>query len=127
MASLFANEDSLQAVKAASADELIAPLKADPSIECVEVDYNLGVDIGLALGKAIKDGFADAPPIIMLTGQGSECTAVKTFRIGFSDYVSKHNLDCTELIRAVQSAVARRQEDRSRLAETNKLRSKCAF
>ncbi|MBS3848083.1 diguanylate cyclase [Devosia sp. BSSL-BM10] len=127
VASLFTNEGSLHAVKTSTSDELMALLKVDPSIECVVLDYDLGIDTGLALGKAIKDGFDDPPPIIMLTGQGSERTAVKAFRIGFSDYVSKRNLDRSELIRAIQGAIARRKEDRLRLAETDKLRSNARF
>ncbi|MCZ4345406.1 response regulator [Devosia neptuniae] len=127
VASLFTNEGSLHAVKTSTSDELMALLKVDPSIECVVLDYDLGIDTGLALGKAIKDGFEDPPPIIMLTGQGSERTAVKAFRIGFSDYVSKRNLDRSELIRAIQGAIARRKEDRLRLAETDKLRSNARF
>jgi len=127
VASLFANEGSLKAVKIGAADELMELLKVDSSIECVVLDYDLGVDTGLALGKAVKEAFEDPPPIIMLTGEGSERTAVKAFRIGFNDYVSKKNLDRNELIKAIHDAIARRKEDRFRLAETNKLRNNARF
>lgn len=127
VASLFASEGTMQAATVSSADELIALLTVDRSIECVVLDYDLGISTGLALGQTIKDQFADPPPIIMLTGQGSERTAVKAFRIGFSDYVSKRNLDRNELIKAVHSAIDRRREDRFHRAEIDKLRNNERF
>ena len=57
----------------------------------------------------------------MLTGEGGERTILKAFRGGFSDFVSKKNLNLEELIGAIRGAVDRKNSDRSDRAEHNRL------
>ena len=88
----------------ATGDELLALLEREP-VDCVVLDYELENETGLAVADRLKAKFRDSPPVVMLTGSGSERTVVKAFRGGFSDYVSKRNLDTQELLRAIHSAV----------------------
>jgi diguanylate cyclase (GGDEF)-like protein len=90
-------------------------------IDCVILDYNLGVESGLSIGELIKKKYPDPPPIIMLTGEAKERTVVKAFRGGFSDFVSKRNLNIEELIEAIRGAVDRKLVDRAEREERDRL------
>ena len=127
LAAVLTQNGNFRVLQITNPDDVFPLLRNDPHIASVVIDYDLGSDTGLTLGKAIKERFSDPPPIVMLTGQGSETTAVKAFRIGFSDYVSKRDLDKSELIRALNRAIARREDDLARNAEAAKLRTNSRF
>jgi diguanylate cyclase (GGDEF)-like protein len=91
------------------------------AIDCIILDYNLGVENGLSVGELIRKKYSDPPPFVMLTGEGGERTILKAFRGGFSDFVSKRNLNLEELIGAIRGAVDRKNNDRSDRAERNRL------
>jgi diguanylate cyclase (GGDEF)-like protein len=91
------------------------------AIDCIILDYNLGIENGLSVGELIKKKYSDPPPLVMLTGEGGERTILKAFRGGFSDFVSKRNLNLEELIGAIRGAVDRKYNDRSDRAERNRL------
>jgi two-component system cell cycle response regulator len=90
-------------------------------VDCLVLDYNLGVETALSIGELIKKNYADPPPIVMLTGEGKERTVVKAFRGGFSDYVSKRNMKLDELVGAIRDAVARKQQERVEREERDRL------
>lgn len=100
---------------------------ANRSIDCVILDYNLGVETGLRIGELIKNKYSDPPPIIMLTGEGGERTIIKAFRGGFSDFVSKKNLNFGELVAAIRGAVERKKRERSDRCERNRLARLSSF
>jgi diguanylate cyclase (GGDEF)-like protein len=93
------------------------------AIDCIILDYNLGIENGLSIGDLIKKKYSDPPPFVMLTGEGGERTILKAFRGGFSDFVSKKNLNVEELIGAIRGAVDRKNNDRSDRAERSRLAS----
>jgi diguanylate cyclase (GGDEF)-like protein len=120
VSSVLARHGGIRVLQAANGTELLALLEEHP-IDCIVLDYNLGAETGLAIGEHVKRSYRDPPPIVMLTGDGGERTAVKAFRSGFSDYVSKHNLNFTELLNAVRGAVERKSAERLQSAEYERL------
>jgi diguanylate cyclase (GGDEF)-like protein len=116
VADVLAQADQVRILQAASGDDLLALLDGNP-VDCIILDYDLGGETGLAVAEEIKRKYPDPPPIVMLTGAGGERTAIKAFRSGFADYVSKRNLNCSELIGAIRAAIKRKSADRLRQAE----------
>ncbi len=110
----------IRAVQASSGAQLLDVL-ASQTFDCVVLDHNLGVETGLAIGEAIRGRYLDPPPIILLTGEGGERTAVKAFRGGFSDYLSKKTLNPAELVNAIRSAVGRHIQEQTQRAEREEL------
>ena len=84
-------------------DRELSEVEAD----CVLIDNDLGRDNGFNVATRFVNGHADPPPVIMMTGTGSERTAIKAFRLGFADYVSKRNLTSSELSLAINAALIR--------------------
>jgi len=120
VADVLAQADQVHILQAASGDDLLALLASNP-VDCIILDYDLGGETGLAVAEEIKRKYPDPPPIVMLTGAGGERTAIKAFRSGFADYVSKRNLNCSELIGAIRAAIKRKSADRLRQAEFERL------
>jgi PAS domain S-box-containing protein len=59
--------------------------------DCVLLDYNLPDLNGLEfLARLDQERAEDAPPIIMLTGQGTERVAVQALKMGAQDYLVKN-------------------------------------
>ena len=76
--------------------------------DCLFLDNDLGRESGLDLGVRVANEHPDPPPLVMVTGSGSEHVAAKAFRVGFTDYVTKRGLTGGELRRTIIRAVARR-------------------
>jgi diguanylate cyclase (GGDEF)-like protein len=91
------------------------------SVDCVLLDYNMGVESGLAIGETIRRKYPDPPPIIMLSGEGRDRTIVKAFRGGFSDFVSKRSLNTDELLEAIRGSIERKSVERIEKAELTRL------
>jgi two-component system cell cycle response regulator len=90
-------------------------------IDCILLDYNMGAESGLTIGELIKNRYSDPPPIVMLTGEGKERTVIKAFRIGFSDFVSKQNMNLDELAGAIRGAADRKMVERAEKKERDRL------
>ncbi len=71
------------------------------------LDYQLGVADGLAWLRSYRrvPGF---PPVVFLTGAGSEDVAVQALKLGAADYLRKHDLSKARLIEAVNTALEER-------------------
>lgn len=100
---------------AASGSEL-GNLLADRSIDAIVLDLNLGADSGFSVVEQLRLLHPVLPPIVMLTGDGSEGTVIRALRLGVSDYVSKHGLQGDELVSAIMRAVERRKQEVALLA-----------
>lgn len=120
------DDRELHVARARNRSELTELLRSQP-IDCVVLDYNLGEETGLVIGHSLVVEMKDAPPIVMLTGEGSERTATKAFRIGFSDYVSKRNLHADELSAAIHGAIERREQEKHSTEEFERLRRQLSF
>ncbi|MBV1907029.1 MAG: hybrid sensor histidine kinase/response regulator [Pseudomonadales bacterium] len=96
-------------------------LYREEHFDCVLLDYMLPTMDGLDVLKALVGNEPeDKPPIIMLTGQGSESLAVCVFTMGASDYLPKHRVSTESLKRAILNAV---ENFRLRTALAGKRRS----
>jgi DNA-binding NarL/FixJ family response regulator len=111
----------LAPVEAGSGLELFEQLDKR-AIDCVVLDYDLGLETGFSIGQTITERYQDPPPMVLVTGAGSEMTAIKAFRIGFSDYVSKQRFNRDELLKAIERAVKRDFEAKSIRHENTLLR-----
>ncbi|MEM1256024.1 MAG: ATP-binding protein [Cyanobacteria bacterium P01_H01_bin.21] len=74
------------------------------TFDCVFLDYQLPDCDGLTLVKNLRDSGVEIP-LIALTGQGSEETAVGLMKAGASDYLPKSKLSSETLARTIQSAL----------------------
>ncbi len=61
---------------------------ADGTYDLVLTDHNMPVCEGLEVIRTLA-GQADATPVIMVTGKGSEITAVEAMKLGATDYIVK--------------------------------------
>ena len=72
------------------------------------LDYVMGTADGLDWLKRLKRR-KDCPPVIFLTGAGSESVAVQALKNGAFDYLRKHDLSKARLVEAVRAALDERK------------------
>lgn len=123
---LLISQGNFRVVGVGNSDAMTKVLNQE-SIDCIILDYNMGADSGLFIGETVSKKYADPPPIIMLTGEAGERTIVKAFRSGFSDFVSKRNLNIDELTGAIRRAVDRKTSDRVERDEHHRLARLTSF
>ena len=71
---------------------------------CIFLDYNLPGKNGLELARQIR-GQGLRMPLIVLTGQGDEQTAVELMKAGVSDYLPKSKLSAEAIARLMRSSI----------------------
>ncbi len=101
--SLSATDFNLSITEAADADTALAAIE-NTGYDCIFLDYHLPGRSGLALVKQIRHRGVKVP-LIVLTGQGDEQTAVKLMKAGASDYLPKRKLSAEAIARLVRSAI----------------------
>ena len=89
--------------EAVDADTALSKIKAS-ELNCIFLDYNLPGKNGLELIKQIR-AQGISVPIIVLTGQGDEQTAVELMKAGASDYLPKSKLSADTITRLMRSAI----------------------
>lgn len=75
------------------------------SYDVVLLDYMLGAEDGLIWLKEFRLN-VDCPPVIFMTGQGSEDVAVRALKAGAHDYLRKHDLSQARLVGSMQDAIS---------------------
>ncbi len=99
-------------VPAASAAEAL-PLIASGHFACILLDYRLPDQSGLELLDQLRQHGDTIPPIIMLTGEGSEMVAVEAMKKGACDYLPKKQLASDTLYRVIMQALERAKMQRA--------------
>jgi PAS domain S-box-containing protein len=110
---------TIEAADATSALQLLASQK----IDCVFFDFNMPGNDGLWLVQQAR-GRGLRTPLIVLTGQGDERTAVELMKAGASDYFSKASVTPERVVSAVRQSLRvvrmesalRQSEQQARLA-----------
>ncbi|MEO1622625.1 MAG: ATP-binding protein [Cyanobacteria bacterium J06632_3] len=111
--------------EATSAQDGIEALQSS-DFDCVFLDYQLPDCDGLTLIQQLRDSRVDIP-LITLTGQGDEETAVNLMKAGASDYLPKSKLSSEALRRAIHTGIRVHKAERAtalahqRLQQTNEL------
>lgn len=91
------------------------------NFECVLLDYRLPDGNGLALVQEIRKAGLTVP-LIVLTGQGDEQTAVDLMKSGASDYLPKSKLSAQTLARSLRNAVRIYRAEKEAALATQRLR-----
>jgi len=93
----------------------------------VILDYKLPGADGMSVLAHIRSlPMARQPAVIMLTGMGNESVAVEAMKRGAKDYLPKDSLDVPSLLRAISSALERKQLEQQVAQYTEELREKNA-
>jgi sigma-B regulation protein RsbU (phosphoserine phosphatase) len=100
---------------------------ANTDYALVILDYKLpGADGMTVLAHIRSLPMPRQPAVIMLTGMGNESVAVEAMKRGAKDYLPKDNLDVPSLMRAISSALERKQLELQVARYTEELREKNA-
>ncbi|MGB7485606.1 MAG: ATP-binding protein [Phormidesmis sp.] len=93
-------------VSMSEANDAESALKSlrEGEFNCVFLDYNLPGRNGLELAKQIRQQGIRVP-LIVLTGQGNEQTAVELMKAGASDYLPKSKLSSEAIARLMRSSI----------------------
>lgn len=106
------NGETCAITEAGSGSEAMAAYQ-DSRPDCVILDYRLPDVSGLDLLREFAPyGLDMAPPIIVVTGHGSEEVAANTVRLGVNDYLTKDKLSRESIRRAVDIAMERHRVGR---------------
>ena len=73
--------------------------------DVVLLDYRLGTEDGLLWLKEFRLN-SDCPPVIFMTGQGSEDVAVRALKAGAHDYLRKHDLSQARLVGSMKDVIS---------------------
>jgi PAS domain S-box-containing protein len=98
------------------AEVALALCKREP-VDCILVDYALPGLNGLDFLRRLESEEGQPrPPVVMVTGRGSERIAVQALKAGASDYLVKAEVTPENLYRAIRNAVEK-EDIRKRLTE----------
>ena len=95
--------------------------------DCLLIDYTLVGENGLFVIERLKQRYASLAPIVMVTADETQRTAVRALRAGVSDFVVKRGMSVDELCRAVRRAIGMRMHDELRDNEVTRLRRSASF
>ncbi|ATB31600.1 sensor histidine kinase [Melittangium boletus] len=113
-------EYSYRFIEEESADNALAYCKRE-QVDCILLDYDLPELSGLEfLRRLVDEEGLLRPPVVMVTGRGSERIAVEALKGGASDYLVKSEVTPESLYRAVRNAVEK-EDIRKRLTEQRAL------
>ncbi|WP_322988941.1 diguanylate cyclase [Hoeflea sp.] len=95
--------------------------------DCILLDYNLDAENGFRLHEQLKLRFPHLAPVVMLSADESQRTAIKAFRMGFYDFLPKRNLRLEEITAIIQKTIIRHDSETARHDEVSALRKNAMF
>lgn len=95
----------LQVTRARSQSEALRICGSQHFDLCL-VDYNLPDGLGIDLVQLLSHS-GEAVPCILVTGKGGENIAAEAFRQGFYDYLPKHEINRSILLRSIWNSLER--------------------
>ncbi len=97
-------------------DDALELLKSKIIDICI-FDFRLGIQTGIDLLDQVRNAGCEAP-VIFLTGQGDQETAVQAMKSGATDYMTKNNLSAETLFHSIRHATnLKKEEDLRKRAE----------
>jgi len=124
--SALLGQTHLRTLEAGDSDSLAAVLDKEMP-DCILLDYNLDSENGFRVHEQLKLRYKDLSPVIMLSADESQRTAIKAFRMGLYDFLPKRNLRIDEITIAIRKSIARHEVEASREDEVSRLRKKALF
>ena len=104
----------IEATSIADAEKKIQSEKPD----LVYLDYRVPDGDGISFSARLtKQMNGSAPPVVIITGEGDERTAIRSIRCGVTDYLSKDNLSVELFDGSIERCLAARPVQRTNLAE----------
>lgn len=91
-------------------------------LDCILLDYDLVSENGLFAVERLKQRYPDLAPIVMVSADETQRTAIRAFRAGIADYIGKRHLTGDELTMALRRAIGLRIRDEARFVELERLR-----
>ncbi|MCY0093649.1 response regulator [Hoeflea ulvae] len=125
LASLL-KQEHIRTMEAGDSATLVQVLEKEMP-DCILLDYNLHAENGFRLHEQLKLRFPDLAPVIMLSADESQRTAIKAFRMGFYDFLPKRNLRLEEMTSVIRKTIVRHESEVARFAEVSALRKKAMF
>ena len=95
---------------------------ASVRFDLVVLDFQLPRMNGDQVLAEIRARFGPTPPVVIVTGGGSESVAVELLKKGASDYVTKDELHTPRVATAVRGALERHWLDQARRQAEDELR-----
>ena len=108
--------------EAGDADSALSQITAG-QYSCIFLDYNLPGKNGLEITNQIRNQGIRVP-ILVLTGQGNEQTAVELMKAGASDYLPKSKLSTDTIARLIRSAISMHRAEEIVATANKNLREK---
>lgn len=93
----------------------------DQTYDCIFVDYRLPDKNGMALVQDLRAAGVETP-LVILTGQGDDQTAVELMKAGASDYLSKDRLSAKTLAQILHNAMRLHRAEVEAARATQRLR-----
>ncbi|PWW01712.1 two-component system cell cycle response regulator [Hoeflea marina] len=116
----------LRTMEAGDSADLTAVLEKEMP-DCILLDCVLEAENGFRLHEQLNLRFSRLAPVIMLSADESQRTAIKAFRMGFNDFLPKRNLRLEEVTGAIRKAIAKHDIDTARANEVSALRRNALF
>lgn len=90
--------------------------------DCILLDYDLVSENGLFALERLSQRYPMLAPIVMVSADETQRTAVRAFRGGAADFVSKRRMNAGDLTTAVRRALELRRREEARAEELERLR-----
>jgi two-component system cell cycle response regulator len=97
---------------AADGDELTRLIQQQMP-DCIILDYDMTNENGIFVQEQLRARFPSLCPVLMLSADETQRTAIRAFRMGVDDFVQKRNLKLEEIQAAISRAIFSRRSRRA--------------